>query len=176
MTDQVEGQTGHASPIPREARPYQGRRAGMVTRVLASGIDAVVVVVLVVAGCLALNGVVLLLRPRSFSWVSVPQLSLLTATLATAVVYFTAAWCTVGRTYGCHVMGLRIVNRHGRTPGLLVSLLRAVFCVLFPVGLLWCAVGSSRRSVQDVVLRTSAVYDWLPRPAAGAQRSSSPRR
>jgi uncharacterized RDD family membrane protein YckC len=33
----------------------------------------------------------------------------------------------------------------------------------FPVGLLWCAADPARRSVQDIVLRTSVVYNWLPR-------------
>ena len=29
----------------------------------------------------------------------------------------------------------------------------------FPIGLLWCGVSSSRKSVQDVVLRTTVIYD-----------------
>lgn len=140
----------------------------MVTRAAAGAIDAVVVVVLVVVGYLGLNGVVLLLRPRTFSPVTLPTTTALSVALATAVVYLAVAWGSVGRTYGCHVMGLRVVDRHGRRPGPLVSLVRAAFCVLFPVGLLWCAVGRSRRSVQDIVLGTHAVYDWLPRQGVSA--------
>jgi uncharacterized RDD family membrane protein YckC len=60
-------------------------------------------------------------------------------------------------------MGLRVVDRRGRKPAVLVALLRAGFCVLVPVGLLWCAVSRSRSSLQDIVLRTSVVYDWRPR-------------
>ena len=59
-------------------------------------------------------------------------------------------------------MGLRVVDRQGRSPRLTRSLLRAVFCVLFPLGLLWCGVVRSRKSVQDLVLGTSVVYDWMP--------------
>ena len=44
--------TGGVSPIPREARPYQGQRAGLVTRSLAAAIDALVVGVLVLFGYL----------------------------------------------------------------------------------------------------------------------------
>jgi hypothetical protein len=36
---------------------------------------------------------------------------------------------------------------------------RALLCVLFPVGLLWVLLSGENRSVQDVVLRTSVVYD-----------------
>jgi hypothetical protein len=39
--------------------------------------------------------------------------------------------------------------------------LRALLCVIFPVGLFWSAV-SRRRSVQDVVMRSVVVYDWHP--------------
>ena len=43
--------------------------------------------------------------------------------------------------------------------------------MLFPLGLLWCAVDGSRRSVQDVVLRTTVVYDWQPRGETGFRRA-----
>ena len=63
-------------------------------------------------------------------------------------------------------MGLRVVGRRGRRLGPLRSLLRAAFCVFFPIGLFWCIVSPERRSVQDVVLWTRVVYDWMPRPMA----------
>jgi uncharacterized RDD family membrane protein YckC len=78
-------------------------------------------------------------------------------------LYLTAAWATTGRTYGNHVLGLRVVDTRGQKLSLVLSLLRASFCVALPIGLLWCAVNSSNRSVQDVVLRTSVIYDWLER-------------
>ena len=60
-------------------------------------------------------------------------------------------------------MGLRVVNSRGRRLNPLIALARAVFCAFFPIGLFWCAVSRKRRSVQDLVLRTSVVYDWNPR-------------
>ncbi len=39
-------------------------------------------------------------------------------------------------------------------------MLRAGFCVVFPIGLFWCAVSRENRSVQDVVLRSSVIHDW----------------
>ena len=38
------------SPLPREARPYQGRRAGLVTRMAAAALDGVVVSLLLLIG------------------------------------------------------------------------------------------------------------------------------
>jgi hypothetical protein len=34
-----------------------------------------------------------------------------------------------------------------------------VVCTIFPIGLLWVLVSQENRSVQDVLLRTSVVYD-----------------
>ena len=87
----------------------------------------------------------------------------MTAGILAYVLYATTAWSTVGRTYGCHVMGLRVVSRRGRRLHLLVALARAVLCVVFPIGLLWCAVSRTQRSVQDLPLRTTVIYDWNPR-------------
>jgi ribose/xylose/arabinose/galactoside ABC-type transport system permease subunit len=50
-------------------------------------------------------------------------------------------------------------------PWVLDSMMDAM--IAFPIGLLWCGVSASRRSVQDVVLRTSVIYDWRPRREHG---------
>ena len=86
----------------------------------------------------------------------------------------------MGRTYGDHIMGLRVTGRRGRRLGPLRSFGRAAFCVFFPIGLFWCVVSPERRSVQDVVLWTRVVYDWLPRPGdeghEGTARTDEERR
>jgi uncharacterized RDD family membrane protein YckC len=79
-------------------------------------------------------------------------------------LYLATAWTTTGRTYGAHLLGVRVVSARGRRPPVVVALARALLCVLFPIGLLWCAVSPTNRSVQDVLLRTSVVYDWVERP------------
>lgn len=153
---------GAPSAIPREARAYQGHRAGMVTRTIAATVDAVVVLVVFAAGLLSVNAFVFVLDPRSYRVVGASQDALLLVALATAVVYLAGTWAMVGRTYGYHLMGLRVVDRRGRTPGLTRSLLRALLCVFFPLGLAWCGLVRSRKSVQDLLLGTSVVYDWMP--------------
>jgi hypothetical protein len=55
------------------------------------------------------------------------------------------------------------VGPAGRPPRVGGALLRAVLCVLFPIGLFWVAVSRANRSAQDVVLRYAVVYDWSQR-------------
>ncbi|WP_432937026.1 RDD family protein [Kribbella sp. CA-253562] len=153
------------SPVPREARPYQGRRAGLVTRAAAGAIDAVVVLALLLAGYLAVNGLLFLVDPRSFRFTEASPLPAVTTALVVLVGYLSFAWSITGRTYGCHVMGLRVVGSRGGRVRPHIAVLRAVLCALFPIGLLLCAGGRSPRSAQDVVLRTSVIYDWQPRRA-----------
>jgi uncharacterized RDD family membrane protein YckC len=148
------------TPIPREARPYQGQPAGLVTRVVAAVIDGGVVVLALLLTYAAFAGVVFLLNPREFAFPTPTLLlSLTTASLA-AAAYLSVSWWLNGRSYGAHLMGLHVVDRRGRNLRLGMALGRAVFCVTFPAGLLWVAVSRENRSVQDLVLRTSVVYDW----------------
>jgi len=154
---------GPVSPIPQEARPFQGQRAGVVTRVLASCVDAVVVALLLLLLYAVVAGARWVLQPRNFQ-LPEPSLFIRTTTVFVLLVaYLAFGWATSGRTYGCHVMGLRVVNFRGNRMNPLGALLRAAFCAFFPVGLLWCAVNRNNRSVQDLVLRSSVIYDWNPR-------------
>jgi uncharacterized RDD family membrane protein YckC len=169
---------GAVSPVPREARGYQGQRAGLITRSAAAVVDGLVVLLVVVLAGLAVTGVRFVLHPRGFDPGPTALLPSLGILLGAVTVYLAVAWTVVGRTYGCHLMGLRVAGRNGQVPGPLVSVARAVLCVLFPVGLLWCAVGRSRRSVQDLLLGTRVLYDWLPHPdgpSSGVEEARLPR-
>src|SRR5262245_20309889 len=151
------------SAVPRDARPYQGQPAGVVTRLVAAVIDAFVVGAALLCGYFGLVGLVFLVRPRDFSF---PQLGLvfsLMAAFAVAFVYLTVFWAVSGRTYGNLVMGLRVVRGSGRRLGLAGSAARAVLVLLLPIGVLWVPVGRGNRSVQDLALRTRVIYDWQPR-------------
>jgi uncharacterized RDD family membrane protein YckC len=150
--------------LPPEARPYQGIVAGLATRMAASVIDGITVCLIMVGGYAGYAGVRLMIAPRSFRLPDISQLLTMTVFLLVALVYLTTAWWISGRTYGDHVMGIRVLDPRGTRPRLLRALARAILCVVFPIGLLWCAVSPTRRSIPDLVLRTSMVYDWLPRP------------
>src|SRR5512138_2719031 len=63
------GMSSHGvSPLPREARPYQGQRAGLVSRFIAAAIDAAVVGLVVCLGYAVLAGFLFVLSPRDFSF------------------------------------------------------------------------------------------------------------
>lgn len=150
------------SPVPVEGRPYQGRRAGVVSRLVASLVDAVVVVFAVVAGYLGVSGVKFLWAPSRFAFPRVDSGVLLGIGAVVTFGYLTWAWATTGRTYGDHVIGLRVVNYRGDRVRLAGAAARAALCVVFPIGLLFALVSGENRSLQDIVLRTSVIYDWLP--------------
>jgi uncharacterized RDD family membrane protein YckC len=157
--------------VPGEARPYQGLRAGIVTRVVANVVDFLVVVAILGAIYVGWAAVLFLRRGEAFT---LPTPSFALAYVVGSVVlalYFVAAWSTTGRTYGDQLLGLRVVNRHGGRMRLVGAFVRSVGCVVFPIGLFWCAISRENRSIQDVVVRTSVIYDWEVGPRRGGVRS-----
>ena len=165
MTTGAPGTPEHdLAVVPAAARPFQGRPAGLVSRFVANTIDGVVVVVALVGAYLGWNAVLFFLDPRGFTFTEPRPAFTLTAFMALSWIYLTLTWAAFQRTYGDHVMGLRVLGRKGGRPRVVVAALRSVAYVFFPVGLLWCVVNPRRRSVQDVVLRTSVVYDWRSVP------------
>lgn len=150
------------SAIPREARSLQGRRAGVVTRCLAAGVDAAVIAVVLLALYLGYAGLRFLIDPRSFTFPDTHLFRSLLVAASLMFAYLTAAWAVSGRTYGNLLLGLRVVGVYGGDVGWVRAALRAAAYVLFPVGLLWVAVDRRDRSLQDRLLATAVVYDWRP--------------
>ena len=137
-------------------------RAGVVTRLLAAAVDAVLVVLLAAVLDLAAAGARFLWSPVTFRWPRPTTEVLVVVLLAVAVVYLTAGWALAGRTYGSRLMGLRVLSSRLRLLGWTRSLVRAVTCVIWPVGLLWCGISRTRSSVADIVVRSVVVYDAQP--------------
>jgi uncharacterized RDD family membrane protein YckC len=149
--------------VPWEARPFQGQRAGIVTRTAANVLDSLVVVGVLACGYAAWCAVRFLVNPKQFSF---PTVSFMAALICGGIVlftYFTVAWATTGRTFGDQQLGLRVVSPGGDPLRWPVAVIRAGFCVLLPIGLYWAVLSQTNRSVQDSVLRTSVVYDWTIR-------------
>jgi uncharacterized RDD family membrane protein YckC len=149
--------------IPAEARALQGRRAGLFSRIVANVIDVGIVIAGVAATYVAWAGVKLLWEGARFTRPTPGLAAAIVFAELLHVAYFAASWTTSGRTVGDRVMGLRVVGRARHRLRLGLALVRALLCVLFPFGLLWAGVSRERRAVQDVVLRTSVLYDWRPR-------------
>jgi uncharacterized RDD family membrane protein YckC len=144
--------------------------AGIVSRVVAGAIEYGVAAVLLIGVWVGVHGIRFLLRPRTFEWVQAERIGTVTAFLILLTVYLAVGWTTTGRTLGDQVMGLRVITASGRRVHPLVALGRGAFYALFPLGLFWAAVERRNRSVQDLVLRTSVVYDWTHRvPGVDAQ-------
>jgi uncharacterized RDD family membrane protein YckC len=145
--------------IPAAARRFQGQRAGIITRFAAAIIDLGVVVGLVAVLYAVIFGISFILHPRHPHW---PDLSwsLWFIGVVIAIPYLALTWTTTGRSVGNTVLGTRVVSRRSQRLGFFVAILRAIICVLFPVGLFWCVVSRKKRSVQDVLLRTIVIYDW----------------
>jgi uncharacterized RDD family membrane protein YckC len=146
------------APHAAEAVPTR-TRAGVVTRVLAACVDAVAVVLLAVALDLTAAGIRFVWSPGDFRWPQFAVLTMVVALQAVAAVYLTVGWAMAGRTYGARLMGLRVLSAGSGLLGWSRSGLRALACVVFPVGLLWCAVSRTRSSLQDIVVRSVVVYD-----------------
>lgn len=153
------------APIPHAAELFQGRPAGLVSRVLAAVVDVAAVAAVVGVLYLGVTGVRFVLFPARFTfpepsvWLSVPLI------LAIAVAYLTEGWVSNGRSWGDALLGVRVVTSYSRRPPRVIrSLVRAVLCVAFPIGLLWVPLSRRNRSVQDVLVGTSVVYDWTTRP------------
>jgi uncharacterized RDD family membrane protein YckC len=147
-------------PVPAEARPFQGQRAGVVTRTVANTVDFAVSVGVVAAGYLSWCVVLFVVDARDFSFPNPTFLLLLACGELVLFLYFTGAWATTGRTYGDHLLGLRVVNHGGERMRWAGAAVRAVFCLAFPIGLFWTVVSPTNRSLQDTVIRTSVIYDW----------------
>lgn len=168
------------STVPAQAKPLQGQRAGIVTRVLADTVDAGVVAGVLALGYLGVAAVRFLWRSWAFTFPTPPFFLMLVLGGLTAVLYLTATWGTSGRSYGKHLLGLRVVGPFGRLR-LGGALVRSLLCVLFPIGVAWVIVSRHNRSLQDTVLRTSVVYDWLggdelsPAPPSPAPLPPAPR-
>jgi uncharacterized RDD family membrane protein YckC len=135
-------------------------RAGLASRMLAGGLDGLVLLILLTGSYCVWAALMFLWSPSGFRLPTPSRPLVLFAGYLFAVGYLTFCWWISGRTYGDQVLGLRVLGRRGRPLGLITALARAALCALLPLGLLWTAVSRDNRSLADLLLRTSVVYDW----------------
>jgi uncharacterized RDD family membrane protein YckC len=146
--------------VPPVARPFQGAPAGIASRVAAGIIDMLLILIVLLIGYACVAAVMFLAHPRTFDVPVLPTGASGAIAAFGAMVYLSGSWATTGRTFGDRILGLRVVTRAGGPLGATRATLRAVAYVLVPVGLVWACVSRYNRSLQDIVLRTSVVYDW----------------
>jgi uncharacterized RDD family membrane protein YckC len=135
--------------------------AGIATRAVALGIDAVIVQgsILVVAGLLSLVG-------QLVGGVHLGTVAKVVAASAWAVAtaaYFVAFWSLGGQTPGMRAMRLRVATAEGRVPGALRSLVRVVglaLCIIPAfLGFVPVLFDRQRRGVHDMAARTVVLYE-----------------
>jgi uncharacterized RDD family membrane protein YckC len=151
-----------AGPGAGTAEPASPPHAGVVTRVLAGGVDLTAVVLLTAVLDLSAAGLRFVSSPRDFTWPAPGTPVSVTALLVVAVGYLTIGWATAGRTTGARLLGLRVLSRRHELLGWTRSAARAVACVVWPLGLLWCGISRSRLSVADLLVGSVVVYDVAP--------------
>jgi uncharacterized RDD family membrane protein YckC len=151
-----------ASTRRARAAAVRGRRAGLVSRALADGIDFAVIGLLlfgILVGFAALRYLV----DGEFEMPRVGAAFSASAFPVVAVLYLTILWSTTGRSAGKHLFGLRVVRDDGTSLGVLRAAVRSVLCVVIgALSLLWAAVSRRNAGVHDLVVRTSVVHDWAP--------------
>lgn len=137
------------------------RRAGVVSRLAATAIDVVVVVLIGIVLLLVVAGIRALFTGELEVELSSDAVRGPLATLL-VLAYLGYGWGLNGRTVGMVALGLRVVRRDGRDLSPARAVVRAILYLIFLPGILWAAVSRRNASVQDLILRTAVVYDWGP--------------
>jgi uncharacterized RDD family membrane protein YckC len=76
-----------------------------------------------------------------------------------AAAYSAECWSRSGRTAGAALLGVRVVGRDGLPLHPAEAVLRAVACMIVPVGLRSAAVDTQRRSLQDMVFGSRVIRE-----------------
>jgi uncharacterized RDD family membrane protein YckC len=140
------------------SQPVAQRAAGIVSRGVAALID-----IAVVAGILAVLylGLVLsrlMFNPAAFTFPAPNVVFSTTVAAVVSVLYLAGCWTVSGCTAGAIVMGLRVTGRRSDRMRPAIALLRAIACVVLPIGLFWAALDRERRSLQDIVFGSRVIY------------------
>ncbi len=154
-------QAVHFNAMPSRARNIQGLPAGFTSRFIAVLIDIAMIALLLVGT----YGLWLGLRYILSVFYDIPPISGLPLLLVGYFLmwaYWTWSWASGGRSLGNVLMGLRVQTRSGGTLSIGQAAGRALFSVVFPVGLAWSIISRSNLSVQDIVMRTEVVFNWAP--------------
>lgn len=147
-----------ADRIP-PAAAHRGGTAGIVSRTIANVLDVTLIIGLLGVSYLVALWLLFAADPIGFRVPTPSRPVMLGAAGALCIGYLTGCWATTGRTWGDHVLGLRVVDRRGRPLRIVPAAARAVLCVVFALGVLWAA-GPRRLSIQDITIRTKVIYDW----------------
>jgi uncharacterized RDD family membrane protein YckC len=145
--------------VPREY-------AGPVSRTLAYGLDALVVVTAFTGAAVTLGMIASVVGAQARDLAHAAASAYLVALPAAFAVYNALFWMLAGRTPGLALLGLRVVAVRGHSLSLSwpSALVRAVVLGLFPIGALWALVDRRHQALHDKIAGTVVVR--MPSPAA----------
>ncbi|SDU66925.1 RDD family protein [Jiangella alkaliphila] len=133
--------------------------AGLVSRAAAALVDIAVVASATALAGVVISGIRYTLEGPPFAFPALPGWAFGAGHSVLVVAYLTTGWALTGRTPGQLVLGLRVVTARGRPPKAGRAFVRALLCVVFPIGVLWTLVSRDTRAVHDVVAGTALVHD-----------------
>lgn len=134
------------------------RTAGMVSRAVAGLVDYLVAACIMAGGYAGIIFVMFLLGRHWLDPFGLRWWFTTSGYFVLLMFYLFACWATSGRTVGAVMMGLRVTRWKGGRLPVVRAAMRAVTCVVFPIGLVWVALSPERRSLQDVLVRSRVIY------------------
>ena len=147
----------------RRALTQQGHYAGALSRLLAYGVDLLILTVVYVAALALLEFAINAATPWSID-LKTGHVLVLVGELLWAAFYFGNSWVIFARSPGMTLLGLRIVRADGSSLDRHHAILRLI---AFPLGFLTLGLGflgiifdRTHQAIYDRIARTAVVYDW----------------
>jgi uncharacterized RDD family membrane protein YckC len=159
------------TPVAAETAPRQdlyGHRAGVVTRLFASLVDLVTILLLFTLGGHVISFVLSVVLGDDVQLSETALVSSL-ALLLWAFVYCAHLLAAYGCTLGMALFGIRVVRLDGGTIGTRHAVVRVLAFplsfVLFCFGFVLIVLRRDRCALHDVIARTAVIYSWEARSA-----------
>jgi Predicted membrane protein/domain len=139
----------------------RGRRAGLVSRLLADAMDLAVAGFILFGALVAFAVVRYMVGAAPLQLPRVSGIFTAAAFPITLAIYLSITWSGNGRSVGKALVGLRVVRNEGAPLGKFRATMRAVLCTLFGgLSLLWVLFSSRNAAVHDLVVHSTVVHDW----------------
>ena len=176
--------TGYgAKAIARQS--LQGDYSGVVSRLAALGLDAVLSYFLFTLALAAISFSVSIVVGHSVHYSRSGSVVVAAISVVWEFLYFAYCWATTGKTPGMVVLGIRVVRADGahaeRWRAVVRTLILPISIVFFFVSLPLVLVQRAHQAPHDLVAGTAVVYAWDARAAkwrllarSGAQQQRLP--
>jgi uncharacterized RDD family membrane protein YckC len=146
------------------AREMQGRRAGIVTRLLADALDVAVAFGLYTGALYGYAVIRYLVTSKPLELPTPDTWVRLVVAAGVALAYLVTSWASTGRTVGAQVFGTCVVTDRGGALTTGRAFVRAVLSMTIGgPSLAWVLVSRKNAAIHDLLTRTAVVYDWRGR-------------